>query len=346
MKKGIKKAISTIAILTMTFQIGMPMIPGLQTTVLATDTTNLVEEVQENIQPIADKSGTTELSANIDTTETEEISRNYEIKDEETWDVSANGDGSVIAKWTLENRTLTISGTGKMKEWSFNIKEDWHNTQYTNFIEKVIINEGITSIGDWAFAYCSNLESINIPEGVTSIGERAFYGCSSLTNIDVDIDNQNYISENGILLNKEKTEIICYPAGKKDIKKYIIPEGVTIIAEYAFSECSSLESIVIPNSVTSIVDNAFSRCSSLNSINIPEGVTSIGYSAFSGCSNLESITIPSSVTTIEGRTFLKCSSLESIEISDSVTSIGGYAFYGCSSLTNIVQLIFHLYIQS
>ena len=89
MKKGIKKAISTIAILTMTFQIGMPMVPGLQTTVLATNTTNSVEEnLEENIQPTADKVWATELSESADTTETEEISRYYEIKDEETWDVS------------------------------------------------------------------------------------------------------------------------------------------------------------------------------------------------------------------------------------------------------------------
>ena len=116
MKNRIKKAISTIAILTMTFQIGMPVIPGLQTTVLATDTTNSVEEnLEGNIQPTADKAGTTELSESADTTETEEISRNYEIKDEETWDISANGDGSVMAKWTLKDRTLTISGTGEMK---------------------------------------------------------------------------------------------------------------------------------------------------------------------------------------------------------------------------------------
>ena len=83
MKKGIKKAISTIAILTMTFQIGMPMVPGLQTTVLATDTTNSVEEVQENTQPTADKAGTIALSESADATPTEEISRNYEIKEEE-----------------------------------------------------------------------------------------------------------------------------------------------------------------------------------------------------------------------------------------------------------------------
>ena len=255
MKKGIKKAISTIAILTMTFQMGMPMVPGLQTTVLATNTTNSIEEnLEENIQPIADQVGTTELSESADTTETEEISRNYEIKEEETWDVSKNGDGSVIAKWTLENRTLTISGTGEMKEWSFNIKEDWHNTQYTNLIEKVIINEGITNIGEYAFYECDSLTNINIPEGVINIGDYAFEGCSSL-------------------------------------KSIAIPEGVTIIGRETFSECSSIKSIVIPKSVTNIERYAFSVCSSLTNITIPEGVTSVEYEAFFGCNSLESINV-------------------------------------------------------
>ena len=101
MKKGIGKTISVIAILTMTFQLGMPIIPVMQTKVLAADITIPVET--ENIQPTASGEVSTELSESANTTE--EISRNYEIKDEETWDVSKNEDGSVIAKWTVENRT-------------------------------------------------------------------------------------------------------------------------------------------------------------------------------------------------------------------------------------------------
>ena len=89
----------------MTFQLGMPMIPGLTSKVFATDMTIPVET--EKVQATVDEEGTTELSESADITETEEISRNYEIKDEETWDISANGDGSVIAKWTLNDKTLS-----------------------------------------------------------------------------------------------------------------------------------------------------------------------------------------------------------------------------------------------
>ena len=244
MKKGIKKAISTIAILTMTFQIGMPVIPGLQTTVLATDTTNSVEEnLEGNIQPTDDKAGTTELSESADTTPTEEISRNYEIKEEETWDVSKNGDGSVIAKWTLENRTLTITGTGEMKNWTSDSKEDWHDTQYTNVIENVIIEEELTNIGSYAFSSCSSLKNINMPKGIIYIGPFAFYHCSSIKSIE-------------------------------------IPETVRTINQATFNRCTRLENIRIPQSITSIEREAFAGCSKLKNVIIPEAVKEIGEQAF------------------------------------------------------------------
>ena len=184
MRKGIRKTISIIAILTMTLQMGMPMIPGLTSKVFATDMTIPVET--EKIQATVGEEVTTELSESADTTE--EISRDYEIKDEETWDVSANGDGSVIAKWTLSDRTLTISGTGEMKDWEYYLYSpniDWHNTQYTNIIERVNIEEGVTSIGEYAFEGCGSLISINLPKGITSINYNAFSRCSSLANITI-----------------------------------------------------------------------------------------------------------------------------------------------------------------
>ena len=156
----------------------------------------------------------------------------------------------------------------------------------------------MTSIGDYAFSYCSSLTSITIPNSVTSIGSSAFQYCSSLTSVT-------------------------------------IPNSVTSIGDCTFSDCSSLTSITIPNSVTSIGYNAFAECSSLTSITIPNSVTSIGYAAFAECSSLTSITIPNSVTSIDNSTFYGCSSLTSITIPNSVTSIGGSAFSYCSSLTSV-----------
>ena len=143
--------------------------------------------------------------------------------------------------WTLTaDGTMTISGSGAMKGYS------WYSgspaTQKKDNVKKVVIQEGVTSIGNSAFYNCSNLKSIEIPEGVTSIGAFAFYNCGGLTSIE-------------------------------------IPETVKSIGNGAFAGCGGLTSLEIPSGVTSIGDNTFSGCSSLTDITIPDSVTSIGNSA-------------------------------------------------------------------
>ena len=165
--------------------------------------------------------------------QTEEIGTEYEIK-EEVWDISKNEDGSVIAKWTIEDMAITISGSGEMKDWSSSFStENWHSSKLKNLIQIVKINNGVTSIGDRAFEECRNLTSVIIPNSVTSIGRYAFYNCSSLTSIN-------------------------------------IPEGVINIYNEAFRGCSSLTSINIPKSVVSITGSVFSECDSLVDINLVE----------------------------------------------------------------------------
>ena len=137
--------------------------------------------------------------------------------------------------------------------------------RYCSSLTSITIGNSVTSIGDDAFEYCTSLTSISIPNSVTSIGESAFEDCSSLTSIEVDANNQNYASIDGVLYNKDVTTLICCPEGKTSIT---IPNSVTSIGEKAFSGCSSLTSITIPNSVTSIGDHAFYNCSSLTSITI------------------------------------------------------------------------------
>ena len=198
----------------------------------------------------------------------------------------------------------------------------------------IAIPNSVTEIGKYAFDGCKSLTSITIPDGVTSIGDGAFYNCSSLTEIKVASENSNYVSVNGVLYNKDKTTIICYPAGKKG-NNYKIPDGVTKVDSSAFIGCSSLTSITIPNSVTEIGYSVFEGCTNLKSITIPNGVTSIGDSAFEDCTSLTSITIPNSVTSIGDSAFEDCTSLTSITIPNGVTSIGDSAFEGCTSLTSI-----------
>ena len=269
--------------------------------------------------------------------------------------------------YTLDTDTgvLTISGSGKMTDWSSSNEVPWYN--YKTSIRTVQISKVVTSIGAYAFHGCSGLKSITIPSRVTSIGAYAFVGCSRLTSIS-------------------------------------IPSGVTSIGGSAFRYCSSLTSISIPDSVTSIGWLAFSGCSSLTSISIPNSVTSIGGYAFYGCSSLTSITIlnpdcqiddsqnaiPSTATIYGytgstaaayakkyGRTFVSiggscgesltfhmdydtgilsftgtgamdswyfddspwhifCASIRSIRIASGATSIGDFAFDGCSNLVDVV----------
>ena len=206
---------------------------------------------------------------------------------------------------------------------------------YCTNLTSIEIPSSVTSIGSSAFFDCTNLTSIEIPSSVTSVGYYAFSECTSLNSINVDKSNQKYSSEDGILFDKDKKELIRYPTGKKE-KEYNIPSSVTRIEWAAFSGCTSLTSIEIPSSVTSIGFAAFGSCTNLTRIEIPSSVTRIGSSAFHSCTSLTRIEIQSSVTSIkiEGGAFAYCTSLTNIEIPSGVTSIGN-AFYGCTSLNSI-----------
>ena len=189
------------------------------------------------------------------------------------------------------------------------------------FDNKIILPDGITKIGTYAFAGCNSLTSITIPEGVTEIGWSAFGGCSSLVSI---------------VMPESVTEIGYGSfAGCSSLSSITIPEGVTYIGISAFEGCSSLASITIPRGISRIERNTFSRCSALTSIILPEGITEIGLCAFAGCSLLGSVTIPASVTEIGQDAFNNCSSLTSISVPDGVTKIRCGVFSDCSSVTSI-----------
>ena len=237
-------------------------------------------------------------------------------------------------------------------------------------LTSITIPDSVTSIGEEAFSNCSKLTSMTIPSSVTSIGGGVFVGCNSLARIDVEENNKQYCSINGVLFNKDKTKIVCYPEGKTD-STYTIPDGVTNIGENAFYGCSSLTSVTIPDSACGIGKSAFAECTKLVSIKIPSNVNSVMAYAFSGCTNLKNVyitdidawciinfstdssnplryannlylndvlvtdvVIPNGVITIDPY-LLSCSSLKSVVIPNSVRWIKEGAFLGCSNLTSV-----------
>ena len=164
----------------------------------------------------------------------------------------------------------------------------------------IIIPNGVTSIGDYVFKNCTNLTSVHISDTVTYV-YKTFSGCGSL-DIIVDNDNPNYCDVDGVLFNKDKTEIIAY-AKDKIQPKYTIPNGVTGICGYAFNECSNLTEVNIPNGVTYIGVGAFEGCESLTSVDMPNSITDIYVDAFRDCKSLMKINIPNSVHSIGDNVF-------------------------------------------
>ncbi|MBQ2798783.1 MAG: leucine-rich repeat protein [Ruminiclostridium sp.] len=198
----------------------------------------------------------------------------------------------------------------------------------------VSIPDNATSIGECAFYNCSSLDTIMIPTGIIDIADYAFLNCSSLEAIGVDAQNEKYSSKDGVLLSKDESRLIIYPAGKTD-SSYSLPEGVTAIEENAFSSCEKLEAVTIPDSVLKIGSKAFKGCTALVSINIPKGVSVIEQYAFAGCFSLKDIAISEGVTSIYNNAFEFCEAIRSIDLPDSITYIGDSAFLGCYSLEAI-----------
>lgn len=237
--------------------------------------------------------------------------------------------------WTYveSTKTLTISGSGMMYNYSNNNHAPWFG--YKEGISKVKVAFGVTSIGNSAFYGCSRPTSISLPDCLTCIGDSAFYGCSSLTSINIPI---------GVVSIGSSAFARC-----SSLPSISIPNGVTSINKATFFDCYYLTSVTIPNSVTCIDEYAFAGCNRLTSVTMGNGVTSIGKGAFN-CPFLNKIIVKDIAAwcrikfeTEDSNPLLYArhiysdenSEIKDLVIPDGVTSINEYAFYGCSGLTSV-----------
>lgn len=277
--------------------------------------------------------------------------------------------------WTLDDEgTLIISGEGEMTDYVSSSMDNDRCPEWgdgaPHHITSVIIEDGVTSIGNYAFENRSNITSITMADSVTSIGDYAFYGCdgltsielskglkkigdsafyfctsletldlpaslesigknvfdftSALTEINADPESEHFSSVDGVLFNKEQTELVYYPVGKENTE-YTVPAGVTSIGISAFSLSSNLTKITLPDTMETIGEMAFWHCVKLESINLPEGIREIGDRAFEVCP-IKNVSLPQSLESIGELGFYACK-FENLILPKNLKTIGDLAFY-------------------
>ena len=269
-----------------------------------------------------------------------------------------DGDGAMVI-------SKTGAGTGAMTDYTNYSSNSVPWLSHREDITSLTINDGVTSIGDWAFYYCKSLEDVSLADSITSIGVRAFGETASLNFIKLPAnlktigdyafcvsmiksvtipDSVTTIGNGAFLSAYEMTSITIgdhvQTIGEEafsstKLVSVTLPASVTQIGDSAFRDCGHLKTVTLSQGITSIGEEAFLYCTSLQSINIPEGVTTIKKDAFYGCYDLKSITIPGSVQEMGTGVFRDCKSLASATISDGVTSISNGTFYNCGKLKDV-----------
>ncbi len=203
-------------------------------------------------------------------------------------------------------------------------------------LEDVIVPEGTTRIGEYAFYSYNSLRSVNIPKSVTYIDATAFRSCHSLSGILVDAENEEYSEEYGVLFDKNKETLLQYPPLKVGGAEYSVPDTVRTIEAYAFYNNNNLTAVTIPDRVEIIGKSAFDGCDKLARVELGSGVKTIGHDAFNSCRSLTEILIPDNVETIGDCAFSGCDKLARVELGSGVKTIGHDAFDSCRSLTEIL----------
>ena len=262
----------------------------------------------------------------------------------------ASGTCGTNLTWELtSDSVLTITGTGAMTNYSSSSNVPWYS--YRQQIKEIVLPNGITNIGNYAFSGCNKISSVTIPNSVTSIGSSAFSTCSGIKTINIS----NLAAWCAISFGNSSANPLYY--AKKLylngtlIKDLVFPNNVTSIKSYAFYNCSSITSIAIHNAVTSIGKDAFYGCSSMTKVqisnlsswcnidfeNYASNPLSVAKHLYIGNAEITQLTIPNGVTALKPYVFDNGAYITSLTIPNSVTVIGASAFYGCSSLSSITN---------
>lgn len=229
-------------------------------------------------------------------------------------DSGSCGDG-VTYKLTSDG-TLTISGSGEMKEYGIQ-DPPWNDN--IGKIKKLVVQNGVTSISGRAFAHCTALTEAALANSVKTIYSSAFYGCMNLKTVTMP-DSMERI----------EACAFCECSSLTAIK---IPSGIETVDARTFRNCTALKSVTFPSSVTLIDEEAFLNCTSLSGLSLPNGLVSIWSNAFKGCTSLTSVSFPKSVAKIGPSAFQSCTALKTAAIANDNADIKAYAFYRCPSLT-------------
>jgi len=251
----------------------------------------------------------------------------------------ASGKCGDSASWKLDaDGVLTITGAGPMADYG--AYGPWYIAHLTD-IKKVVVQEGVTTIGDHAFANLSYVTSVTIPSSITSIGAHAFEKCrlggavtlpEGLTAIgDFAFSGSGMASLTlpESLRTIGNSAFLCC-----SLRELTIPDGVTSIGTGAFYN-ASLTSVKLPASGVTLGDSLFQECEKLTEVTLPADLTVIGPSMFENCGSLKNVTIPSGVTHIGNAAFAACEALPEIRLPDGMEALGSEAFVGCRAVTKV-----------
>ncbi len=200
-------------------------------------------------------------------------------------------------------------------------------------LRSVDLGNGVKEI-DMSFMSCDALTTIKIPASVETINNLAFYLSDNLESIVVGESNNFYSSQDGILYNKAKTELICCPVNNST-KNITLPSTLITIGSYSFVDCKNLETITMSNNVTTIEGSAFSGCVKLKNIVMSNNITKIDNWAFENCKSLKSCVVPNGITTLYSYIFQNCTNLEWVYLSKNISHIAYDPFDGCNNLKTI-----------